>query len=430
MIVGIEDRVPLDKGIIYGLQHILAMFAGIVAVPLMVGNALDLTPLEKTILVEGALISSGIGTILQSGRGFFIGARLPICMGTAFVFISPMIDIGKTFGIQAIFGAMIVGGVVEYLASIFIWRLKRFFPPLVTGVVVVLIGLGLVPLGFQWAVGGFGPLFGKPVAYIISSLVLLSMIFFNHFTKEFIQTICVLLAVVFGYLISGLFGILDFQVVQTSAWFAFPRLLYFGPPQFYLGAILGILSAQFGSMLESVGDIFATGAVLNKEIDNGNLRGGIAVDGLGSVIASLFNGFSLTSFTQNIGVIGITRVGSRHVVRIGGIILILLGLFPKFCAIITVMPDPVLGGVGIVMFGSIAAVGIGRLATVKLSPRNQSIIAISLGLGLGFGFSSEQALACLPSSLQIIMHSGVIVGGIIAILMNQILPKEKLDLNV
>lgn len=430
MVIGIEDRLPLSKEIIYGFQHIMAMFGGVVAVPLMVGGAIGLTQLEMTILIEGALIASGIGTVLQTGRNFSIGARLPICMGTAFVFISPMIGIGKTFGMQAIFGALIIGGLVEFLVSKVIWRLKELFPPLVTGVVISLIGLTMIPLGFQWSAGGFGPLFGKPVAFIISGLVLLIMVFFNHFTKGFLQTVCILLAIAFGYVISASFGILDFNIVRTSSWVALPQLFYFGPPQFYLGAILGVLSAQFGSMLETIGDIYATGAVLDKEIDEGNLQGGIAVDGLGSIIATLFNGFSLTTFTQNIGVIGITRVGSRRVVRMGGIIFIILGLFPKFAAIITAMPDPVLGGTAIVMFGSIFVAGIDRLSLVKQNRRNSMIIATAIALGLGFGLSSEQALAVLPTTLQVFLHSGIIVGGVVAILMDQLIPKEKLDLNV
>jgi NCS2 family nucleobase:cation symporter-2 len=423
--IGLDEKVPLAKSAVYGLQHIIAMFAGVVAVPLIVGGAIDLSPAQKTILVQGALIASGIGTILQTGRVFILGARFPVCMGTAFVFITPMISIGNTYGVSAIFGALIVGGIVEFIVSTFIWRIKRFFPPLVTSTVVTLIGLGLIPVGFNWAVGSGTPFFAQPIAFIIAGLVLVIMIVANRFTTGFIQTICIIFAIVCGYIISALFGVLDMNYVLEAKWVALPKFFAFGWPQFKLGAILGILAAQFGSMLETVGDIYATGTVLNEEVKKENLQGAVAVDGIASSIATIFNGFSLTSFSQNIGVIGITRVGSRHVVRIGGIILVIMGLFPKFAAIITAMPAPVLGGVGIVMFGSVAAAGVGQLAGIKLTPRELLIFATAIGLGLGFGLASGDALANLPKALQIILHSGVVVGAIVAILLNEVIPKRQ-----
>jgi len=425
--IGLDEQVPIAKSVVYGLQHIIAMFAGVVAVPLIVGSAIDLTAAQKTILVQGALIASGIGTILQTSRVWILGARFPVCMGTAFVFISPMISIGNTFGVQAIFGALIVGGFVEFIVSTFIWRIRRFFPPLVTSTVVTLIGLGLIPVGFNWAAGGGTALFGEPIAFIIAGLVLVIMIVANRFTTGFLQTVCIIFAIVCGYVISGIAGILDMNYVLKADWIALPNVFSFGPPQFIVGAILGILAAQFGSMLETVGDIYATGSVLNEEVKPETLRGAVAVDGIGSAIGTIFNGFSLTSFSQNIGVIGITRIGSRHVVRIGGIILVLMGLFPKFAAVVTAMPGPVLGGVGIVMFGSVAAAGVGQLSGIKLGSRELLIFATAIGLGLGFGLAGSEALEKLPKALQIILHSGVVVGAIVAILLNEVMPKRGLD---
>lgn len=425
--IGLEDRVPAGQAIIYGLQHILAMFAGVIAVPLIVGSAIGLPDDQKTILVQGAILACGIGTVLQTGRIGFIGAKLPICMGTAFVFIQPMIAIGKMHGMAAIFGGLIVGALIEFLISPLIWRVRNLFPPLVTGTVIVLIGLSLIPVGFRWMAGGYGDLYGQPIAFIISGSVLCIMIAANRFASGYVQTISIILAIVAGYFISGMAGILDLSVVAKANWVAIPQPFAFGMPEFIFGAILGILVAQFGSMLETIGDTFATGSVLDEEIKPEHLRGAIAVDGLGSLIGNIFSGFSLTSFSQNIGVIGITGVGSRHVVRFGGAILIVMALFPKFAALIVAMPAPVLGGAGIVMFGSVVATGVDQLSATRLDRRSLIIFSTAISIGLGFGFAGDEALANFPPALQIILHSGIVVGAIIAIFLNLVLPETKAD---
>jgi len=423
--IGLEDKVPIWSSVVYGLQHIVAMFAGIVAVPLIVGSAIGLPPDQKTILVQACLLTSGIGTILQTSRIWFIGARLPICMGTAFVFITPMIAIGNVHGVAGIIGGLMVGGIAEFLVAPYIWRIKHVFPPLVTGTVIALIGLSLIPVGFRWMAGGFGALYGKPIAYLISGSVLVIMIGANRFASGYIRTVSVIVAVIAGYLIAGIFGLVDFSVVGTSSWFAPPKLFAFGAPTFSVGAIVGVLVAQFGNMLETIGNTFATNAVLENETAPAHLRGAIAVDGIGSFIGAIFGGFSITSFAQNIGVIGITGVGSRHVVRVAGILLILMALFPKFAAVIVAMPDPVLGGAGIVMFGAIVAAGVHQLAAKGMDQRDMTIFATAIGVGLGCGLSGPEAFASFPQELQIILRSGIVMGSIIVILMNLLLPAQK-----
>lgn len=425
--IDVEDKVGIGRSLLYGLQHVLAMFAGAIAVPLIVGSAIGLSGAEQTVLLQGVLVSCGIGTLLQTGRLFFIGARYPIVMATAFVFITPMISIGQEWGIQAIFGAMIIGGIVELIVSSFIWRIKSLFPTLVTGTVVALIGLGLIPAGFNWASGGSGPLAGDPMAFGLAGIVLVIMIIANRVFSGFLRTLSILFAIICGYIIAGIMGVLDFSVVGEARWFALPEIFAFGPPQFYVGAILGLLAAQFGSMLETIGDVYATGVVTRREVKMENLRGAVAVDGVGSALASLINGFSLTSFSQNIGVIGITGVASRHVVRASGIILIVLGVFPKFSAVVSAMPEPVLGGAGLVMFGSVAAAGINQLTSVKLTQRNIFILSTAIGVGLGFGLASGESLEMLPSWLRVFLESSVIVGGIIVIVLNTLLPKEEAE---
>lgn len=425
IIIGLEDKVPLWNSIVYGVQHIVAMFAGIVAVPLIVGSAIHLPPDQKTILVQACLLASGIGTILQTSRIWFIGARLPICMGTAFVFITPMIMIGNVHGVAGIIGGLMIGGLAEFIVAPYIWRIKHVFPPLVTGTVIALIGLSLIPVGFRWMAGGFGDLYGKPVAYVISGSVLIIMIGANRFASGYIRTVSVIIAVVAGYIIAGAFGLVDFSVVGRSSWFAPPRLFSFGAPTFSVGAIVGILVAQFGNMLETIGNTFATNAVLNNETEPAHLRGAIAVDGIGSFIGAVFGGFSITSFAQNIGVIGLTGVGSRRVVRVAGVILVLMALFPKLAAVIVAMPDPVLGGAGIVMFGAIVAAGVHALIEEGMDQRDMTIFATAISVGLGCGLAGPEAFAAFPQELQIILRSGIVMGSIIVIAMNLLLPTQK-----
>lgn len=422
--IGLEEKVPMWQAITYGMQHILGMFAGLVAVPLIVSTAIGLPDEQKTILVQGAILACGIGTIMQSSRIWFIGAKLPICMGTAFVFIQPAIAIGKAHGVAAIFGGLLVGALVEFMMSPVIWRIRKLFPPLVTGTVIVLIGLSLIPVGFRWMAGGFTEYYGEPIAFAVSGAVLCILIATNRLAKGYIQTISVIIAIVSGYFISGFAGILDLANVANAAWVAMPQPLAFGMPEFFIGAIMGILVAQIGSMLETIGDTYATGAVLKKKIEPEHLRGAIAVDGIASLIGNIFNSISLTSFSQNVGVISITGVGSRHVVRVGGVLLVIVAMFPKLAAIIVAMPEPVLGGAGIIMFGSVVAAGVEQLSSIEMSRRDLMIFATSVSVGLGFALSGDEALAIFPTELQIILHSGIVVGGVIAIFLNSILPKE------
>ncbi|WP_227761866.1 nucleobase:cation symporter-2 family protein [Zhaonella formicivorans] len=424
--IGVDEKPALPYLIMYGIQHVLAMFAGIVAVPLMVGAALKLPGEQITILVQGSLLTSGIGTLVQSLGIGRLGARLPICMGTAFVFISPFISVGSQLGIQAIFGAAIVAGIVEFVFSFFVWRIQKYVPPVVTGTVVVLIGMGLMPLGFTWLAGGESPLFGQPISFAIGGLVLVTLILVNQFTKGFWPSISVALAIVIGYLSAGIVGVLNLGLVKEATWFAVPKVFSFGMPMFSFPAILAVLVAQFASMLETIGDTYATGVVANKEIGRRELSGAISVDGLMSSIAVLFNGLPITSFSQNIGVISITKVASRFAVAVSGIILLLMGLVPKFAALIASMPAPVLGGAALVMFGSIAGSGILQFREAKgFGEREMFIFAISVALGMGFGLHSEGALEHLPSYLTIILGSGVVVGGITAIILNQVLPQRQ-----
>jgi NCS2 family nucleobase:cation symporter-2 len=422
--VGIEEKPPFPSLALLGIQHVLALFSGLVAVPLIVGMALGLPSADVTVLVQGSLLTSGAGTLIQCLGLGRLGARLPICMGSAFVFIAPSISVGSQMGIQAVFGASMVCGLIAYFLSFFIGRVQKLIPPLVTGTIVSLIGLGLLPLGFTWLAGGDSDFYGKPVSFIVGGLVLVVLLITSQSRKGLIASFSVVIAILVGYAASAMFGMLDLGHVRDASWVSFPNLLHFGWPTFSYSAVAIMMIAQLTAILESIGNTYGTGAAVQKEITEKHLSGAISVDGLGSIFAPLFNGFPLTCFAQNIGVISITRVASRFAVAAAGGVLILLGLIPKFSAIVAGMPAPVLGGAAMIMFGSIVSSGVSQIKDAgPFDQRSTMIFSTSLALGLGFGLAPDSAFAAFPPALAVLLESGVAIGGFTAILLNVVLPR-------
>lgn len=420
--IGIDLRPPLGKGLLWGLQHVLVMLSGMVAVPLSVGTALNLPPGQQTLLVQGAILTSGIATIVQSLGLGVIGARLPIVMGAAFVFIAPSVSIGQEIGLRAVMGAVIVGGIGEFLLSFVVWRIRRLFPPLVTGTVITVIGLSLLPLGFSWAVGAGTDDFGKPVTLGLAALVLLALILLNIQRNTLVRSSAIIAAIAIGYAASAAAGILNLQPVEAAEWASIPQPFAFGTPTFHIGAIVAMLIAQLASMMETIGDVVATNGLDDRETQPSDLRGAISVDGLASTFAPVLNGLSLTSFSQNVGVISLTGIGSRFVVAFGGLILVVLGVLPKVAAVVTAMPLPVLGGAAIAMFGAVAATGVTQLSTVDLDHRNVLVFAIAVGLGIGVATAPAGTFDALPTGLRVLLESSVAVGGITAMLLDRVLP--------
>ncbi len=427
MTIDIDYRPPPMQGFLLGFQHVLVMLSGMIAVPLAVSAGLGLPSDQRTMLVQGSILVSGIGTVVQAFGVGFVGARLPIVMGTAFVFIAPMISVGESLGIQAVMGAIIVGGLAEFALSFGVWRIRRFFPPIVTGTVILIIGISLLPLGFEWAVGAGTEEFGDLATLIVSGSVLLTLILLNIQPIKIIRSMAILISIVVGYVVAALTGVLDLSPVGESGWVAPPTPLAFGAPTFHLGAIVVVLIAQFASMIETIGDTVGIRSLDETEVTKRDLRGAVSVDGLASAIAPLLNGLSLTSFSQNLGVISLTRIGSRYVVAIGGGILIAFGLVPKLSAVITSMPLPVLGGAAIVMFGAVAAAGADQLKRVEMNQRNTLIFAIAVGLGVGVATVPAGAFDILPAGIRIPFESSVAVGGIAAIFLDLVLPDREVN---
>lgn len=420
----IDDCPPLLTSILLAIQHILAAFGGIVAVPLVVGGALGLPIEDVAYLVSAAIFVSGIATFIQAKGIGRIGAKLPCIMGTDFTFVAPSIAVGSTMGMAGVFGGTILGSFIEIILSRFIKPLMKYFPPVVTGTVVTLIGLTLLPVSMDWAAGGFGAAdYGSLRNVTVAVTVMVIIIFLNRYAKGMFSTASVLIGLVFGYIIAYPLGMLDFTAVTDANLVALPTIFKYGVT-FKLGAVVPFIAAYLVTSIETVGCLMAIGEASGKEITNDEIGAGLLADGIGSFIAGFFGSGANTSFSQNVGLIPMTKVASRFVVVISGIILMILGIFPKLGAVIAIMPEPVLGGAGIVMFGMVAASGIKTLSRVNMNNRNLLIIAVAIGLGLGVTVRPD-IIVHLPEGLKMLFSSGISTGTIAALLLNITLKEEK-----
>ena len=419
----INDKPSLGVAIPLAIQHIVAAFSGIVAVPLVVGGALGLPIDDMSFLVNAALFMAGLATIIQAYGIGPVGSRLPCIMGTDFTFVGPSIAVGSAFGLQGMFGASMIAAFVEVILSRFIKPLLKIFPPVVTGTVVTLIGLTILPVSVDWAAGGFGsPTYGSLQNLLLAGIVMVIIIVLNQWGKGFISSASILIGIICGYIISIPMGLLDLSAVNNASWAAIPMPFKYGI-KFSLPAIIAFIPAYLVTTVETVGDLMAVAEASEHEITSDELAGGLMADGVGSFFAGIFNAGPNTSFSQNVGIIPITGVASRFVVIIAGIILMLAGIFPKLGALVAIMPNPVLGGAGIIMFGTIAVGGIKILKEVELTRRNMLVIAVSLGLGLAVAFRPA-ILEHFPQAIKTILESGITTGTFAALILNTLLPKD------
>ncbi|AOT72532.1 uracil-xanthine permease family protein [Geosporobacter ferrireducens] len=422
----VDGKPPLKEAVPLGLQHVLAMFAGNVTVPLIIAGALGLTVGEKTFLIQCAMFVAGITTLIQTNRIGPVGANLPIVMGTSFGFVPTSIAIGKQFGLSGILGAAFVGGFFEAILGYFLKPLRKFFPPIVTGTVLLTIGLSLLPTGIKYFAGGAGASdFGSLQNLALGSLVLVTIIFFNQYFQGILRMAAILIGITVGYVAAIFMGKVDFTSVMDAAWFSIPTPMAYGMT-FHGPAIIAMFILYVVTTVETVGDISGiTVGGAGREATDRELSGGVIADGLASSFAALFNAFPNTSFSQNVGIVSLTGIMSRYVVSVGAFFLILAGLIPKLGAVLAVMPQSVLGGAAVVMFAMIATSGIVLVTKDELNQRNLLIVAVALGLGLGLG-SVPEALQYLPESVNLIFSgSGMVVSCMIALVLNIILPKEE-----
>lgn len=422
----IDDKPDFKVSLLLGFQHIVAAFGGIVAVPLVVSSSLGLDIQTTAMMVSAAIFVAGVATIIQAKGIKKIGSRLPCMMGTDFTFVGPSIAVGSSLGIAGILGATILGSFIEMILSRFIKPLMKFFPPVVTGTVVTLIGLTLVPVAMDWCAGGSGSsTYGSIVNVSVALTVMVIVISLNRYGKGIFSSASILIGMLFGYLICIPLGLIDFSPIKDANFIGLPGIpiiLKYGI-KFSFTALIPFIVAYLVTTIETVGCLIAVGEASEKEINSEQLSSGVLADGVGSFIAGFLGAGPNTSFSQNVGLIPMTRVASRHVVVYAGIIMMVLGVFPKLGSIVASIPNPVLGGAGIVMFGVVAASGIKTLSKVKLNNRNLLIVAVSIALGLGIT-TRPDLLSNLPNGLQMLFASGISTGTIAALVMNICLKEE------
>lgn len=441
----VDERLPAGRLAALGLQHVLVMYAGAIAVPLIVGRALKLSPEQVAMLISADLFCCGLVTLIQSlGLTKWFGIRLPVMMGVTFAAVGPMVALATanpgTGGAQLIFGAIIGAGVLAILLAPLMSRLLVLFPPVVTGTIIAVIGITLMRVGVNWAMGGppnmatiadpnftgtgVAPQVPNPAYAALDNLaiagfVLLTILMIARFGRGFIANISVLLGIVAGCALAFSLGKMHFDKLDAAPWFGVVTPFAFGLPQFELIPILTMVLVMIVVMIESTGMFLALGDITGKPVTPADLSRGLRVDGLGTVIGGVFNTFPYTSFSQNVGLVGVTGVRSRYVCAAGGLLMIVMGLIPKLAQLVESVPAFVLGGAGIVMFGMVAATGIRILASVNYSTNrnNLMIVAVSIGLGM-LPMVADRFAQWMPKALSPLLHSGILLAALGAVLLN------------
>ena len=417
---------PIRQALPLALQHVVAMIVGCVTPSLVIAGSgvANLDAAQTTLLVQSALFIAGIATLLQLFPiGRKIGAGLPVIMGASFAYLPTLQAIGIEFGIAAIFGAQLIGGAVSVLVGIFIKKLRPFFPPLVTGTVVFTIGLSLYPTAIRYMAGGSGnPAFGAPLNWGVAILTLLVVLALNHFTKGFIKLASLLIGMLVGYLASLAFNMVDFSPIQQSGWLAVPEILPFGIA-FYPTAIISMVIMYVVNSVQAIGDLSATtGGAMDRQPTDQELSGGII--GVASMVGALMGGLPTATYSQNVGIVTVTRVINRWVLAMAGGLILAAAFLPKFASLLTTIPQCVLGGATITVFASITMTGMRLITGEKMTYRSMSIVGLSVALGQGITAVSG-ALAGFPAWVgSVFGSSSVVIATLTAVVMNLILPKD------
>lgn len=420
---GIDEMPPIGEAMVLGLQHVLVMMASNVTIPIILATAIGATTGETTFLVQVALLVAGLTTLIQTFGIGPVGARLPIVQGTSFGFLVVSVPLAQDYGIAAVFGGALFAGLVQVVLGFSLRWLKVLFPPLVSGIVVLVIGIGLLPTGMELFGGGAGADdFGSWTNLGLASLVLAILLVFYRYGRGILSAASVLVALVIGYLVAIPTGKVDFTEVGDAEWFAVPMPLEFGL-EFPAAALIAMGAMAIATSVETIGDLSAiTKSGAGRQVKDRELTGGVLADGVSTALASLFSALPNTTFGQNVGLVAFTGVMSRHVVSVGAGFLILLGLVPKLAAVIAVMPSAVLGGAAVVMFGMLLGAGIKLLADSPLDRHDLLVIAVSIGVGQGVA-AVPAVVELLPESIEVLMTSGIVPATVLAVLMNLVRPE-------
>jgi uric acid transporter len=432
-----DEDLTVPKLFTLGIQHVLVLYAGAVAVPLIIGRALKLQPEEVAFLISADLFACGLATLVQSVGFPGVGIRLPVMMGVTFASVGPMLAMiaSPDVGLLGIYGSIIAAGAFAVVVAPFMSRLLPLFPPVVTGTIILVIGVSLMRVGINWAGGGLptltrmvdgmrgefaNPAYGQPEGLAVALFVLIVILGLIRWGRGFVANVAVLLGIVAGAVVAALIGIMHFEKVVAAPWIDIVDPLHFGIPKFSAVPIATMCIVMIVVMIESLGMFLALGEMTGTKVDEQALTRGLRADGIGTMLGGLFNTFPYTSFSQNVGLVGVTGVRSRWVTAAGGAILLGLGLLPKMAALVEAVPVVVLGGAGLVMFGMVAATGARILTTVdfKTNRFNLFIVAISVGFGM-IPLMAPNFFTYFPTQLRPLTDSGILLCATVAVLLNQ-----------
>ena len=428
--VKVEPVVKTNKlqALVLGLQHVLAMYSGGILVPLLIGAALHFTPQQMAYLISADIFMTGIGTLLQLKSTRLTGIAMPVVLGSAIQSVSPLINIGGTLGIGAMYGATISAGVFVFLIAGLFARLREFFPPVVTGSLITVIGFALIPVGIQNLGGGdvAAKSFGSPANLAIGTFTIAIIVLVSLLAKGFTKAISILLGIVLGTAFAAILGKVSLAPVAAASWFHLPTPFFLGVPTFHSSAIVTMIIIALTSMIESTGVYFALADLTGRKLTNQDMAKGYRAEGVAVVLSGLFNTFPYSTFSQNVGVVRLSGVKTKQPIYYAAVILSLIGLLPKFGALATIIPTSVLGGAMIVLFGTIGIQGTTILRTVDFGKeRNLMIAAISIGAGIGVTVY-PQIFQQLPELIRLVIENAVVVTSVLAVFLNIVLPgREK-----
>lgn len=428
-----DEKLSVTANLAYGFQHVLTMYGGIVAVPLIIGQAAGLSPAEIGLLITASLFAGGVATVLQTIGIPFFGCQLPLVQGVSFSGVATMVAIVTSSqtgeaGLQVVLGAVIAAAVIGLIITPIFSRITRFFPPLVTGIVITTIGLTLMPVAARWAMGGDSnsPEFGSIANIGLAGITLVIVLILSKMGNATISRLSILLAMIIGTFVAWALGMTDFSRVGEGSMVALPEIFHFGMPVFSLAATLSMFIVIMVTLVETSADILAVGEIIGTKVDSRRLANGLRADMLSSILSPVVGSFTQSAFAQNVGLVAVTGVKSRYVVATGGLILITLGLLPVMGRVIACVPPAVLGGAGIVLFGTVAASGIRTLAKVDYENNiNLIIVATSIGFGM-IPIAAPQFYHHFPTWFETIFHSGISSAALMAIALNLMFNEIKL----
>jgi xanthine permease len=416
----IDDKERPLRLIVFGLQHVLVMYAGTVAVPLILGSALRLTVAQVIALISADLFTSGLATLLQTLGWWKFGARLPLIQGCSFICVAPMLLIGGQYGIPTMYGAIICCGLFTILVGPLFSRLLRFFPPVVIGSVITVIGLSLLPVAGNWLGGGdaSSPSFGSFANLGLGAATIAVVVSIQRFGRGMIANLSVLLGMLAGTVLAALMSQTSFAQVGATPWFAMARPMMFGWPRFALLPAVVMCVAMLVVMTETTGNCLAIGEISGRKIERATLTAAFRADGLSTMLGGFFNSFPYNVYSQNTGLLSLSKVKSRYAVAAGGALLVVLGFLPKLAAIIAAVPRPVLGGASIVMFGMTAMAGIEELTRVRYrGTSNGVVVAVSISLGV-LPVATPGLFAHAPDAARLFLNSGIFLTAASAVVLN------------